>query len=80
MARMVTSDTYHGAIGNKTDQGVSWEQTEADDDSIPQRFEIFLVETGIYDEEEDGRHLSGTGKGVLNGGVLWEEFSGQVCV
>lgn len=73
-------DRYHSAIGDKTDKGVGWEQTEADDDGIAEGFEVFFVETGIHDEKEDGGHLSWPGEGVLDGGVLWEQFSGQVGV
>ena len=72
--------THHGAICDEADKGVGWEQTKADDDGIPECFEIFFVETGVYDEEEDGWYLNWTGEGVLNGGVLWQEFSWQVCV
>lgn len=72
--------THHGPICDQTDKGVGWEQVEADDDSIPESFEVFFVEAGIYDKEEDGRYLNWTGEGVLDGGVLGQEFRWQVCV
>ena len=56
------------------------EKTEADDDALPERLEVVLVEASVDDIEEDGGDLGGAGEGVLDRRVLGEEFGGKVVV
>jgi hypothetical protein len=57
---------------------VGREEAEGDDDGLFESLEVVLIETGVDDEDEDGRDLSGAGEGVLDGGVFREEFGGEV--
>lgn len=55
-----------------------WEKAQADDDGVLERLEVIIVEASVDDVEEDGRDLRRAGERVLDGGVLGEEFGGEV--
>ena len=73
--------TNHGAEGDKADEGVGRQETQADDDSIAQGLEVFFIpEAGVDNKEKDRWNLGRSGKRVFDGGVFWEQFGGQVGV
>lgn len=44
------SVTHHGTKSDETDERVGRQQAQADDESIPERLEFILIETGVHDE------------------------------
>jgi hypothetical protein len=76
--RRRTAGTHHRAVGDESDESVRGQQTQADDDRLPECLEVILVQTGVDDVEEDGRDLGGASEGVLDCGVLGEELGGEV--
>lgn len=75
---MECRETDHGPVGDQADQGVGREQCQADYQSLPQRLELILIHTRVHDVEEDWRHLSRSGEGVLDRGVFGKELGGEV--
>lgn len=74
------AQTYHCAVCDKPDEGVGGQQAKADDNGVAQSLEVVFVQTSVDHEEEDWWYLRGTRQGVLDGGVFWEEFGGEVGV
>ena len=70
----------HGTECHQPDQRVGGEETQADDESIPESFEVFFVETCVDYEDKDGGNLGGAREGVLDGGVFGEELSWEVGI
>lgn len=54
------------------------QQAQANNNRVLERLEIIVIETSVDNKEEDGRHLGGLVHGVLDGGVLGQQLSGQV--
>jgi len=70
--------THHGAVGDETDESVGRKETERNDQSLLQSLQLVLVDTGVYNIEEDGRDSSWTRESVLDGRVLGEELGREV--
>ena len=70
--------THPGTKGDKTDQSVWGQQTQANDQSLSQSLELVLVDTGIDHVEEDGWDLGRSRKGIFDSGVLGQQLGGQV--
>jgi hypothetical protein len=49
--------THHCPIGDQPDKCKWWQETETDDDGIPQSFKVRFIQTRIHDEQEDRRDL-----------------------
>ena len=73
-------DTYHGAEGDQPDEGVWWEEAEADDDCLAESFQIIDVNTRIDHEEEDWGCGGRAGERVFDRGVFWKKFGRKICV
>ena len=71
-------DAYHRSVGNQSNESVRRDQAQRDDENVSEGFEVVSVEAGVHDEEEDGRDLSWSGKGVFDGGVFWKELRREV--
>ena len=70
----------HRAERDETNQRVGRKETQADDESITEGFEVFFVEACVDYEDEDGGNLGGAREGVLNGRVFGEELGWEVGV
>lgn len=40
---MVYTKTYHGAIGDKSDEGIRWNKAKTDDNGIAESLQVLLV-------------------------------------
>jgi hypothetical protein len=76
----VELESYHGTECDKANKGVGWDETETDDESIAESFEILIVETRVHDEEEYWWYLGWTGEGVLDSGVFWQKLGWEIGV
>ena len=71
---------HHGTEGNQTNQRVWGDQTQTDDQSVPQCLQILFIQTRIDHEKKNGWNRCWAGEGVFDSRVLREEFRGQICV
>ncbi len=68
----------HGTVGDETDESVGREQAQANNERLTQGLKIVIIHAGVDDVEKDGRDLSRTAEGILDGGVLGKKLGGKV--
>ena len=73
-------ESYHGTEGDEANEGVGWDETKTDDESVAEGFKIVLVQTGVDDEEEYWRDLCWTGEGVFDGCVFWQKLCWEIRI
>lgn len=66
---MGKSITYHGAVRDKADQRVLWQQAQAHDQRLFQGGEAVCLLAHVHHIEEDWRRWGGPGEAVFDGGV-----------